>query len=161
MEYRNMLPFETMQLIDFTYHALYVAPDEKPFERDILYTPEINKYYANFDVERELCVVAEDNFKLVGAIWGRVWDRDVKGYGYYDSHYVELTMSIIPQYRGQSIGTHILHKFIEEMRKTSYKGISLSVSYGNFAKELYEKVGFKVVEERDTDILMVLELNND
>ncbi|WP_394852369.1 GNAT family N-acetyltransferase [Staphylococcus pseudintermedius] len=39
-------------------------------------------------------------------------------------------MSIIPQYRGQSIGTHLLHKFIEEMRKTSYKGISLSVSYG-------------------------------
>ncbi len=62
---------------------------------------------------------------------------------------------------GAEFGTHLLHKFIEEMRKTSYKGISLSVSYGNFAKELYEKVGFKVVEERDTDTLMVLELNND
>ncbi|WP_414043172.1 N-acetyltransferase family protein [Macrococcus sp. EM39E] len=156
MDYRKMLPNETMQLIDFTYHALYVPPGEATYDRDIVYSSEISKYYANFDTDREICIVAEDKSQPVGAIWGRIWDKDVQGYGYFDARFVELTMSILPRHRGQGVGSELLRLFIEEVRNTKYCGISLSVSYGNYAQNLYEKACFKIVAERDTDILMVL-----
>ncbi|WP_208005192.1 GNAT family N-acetyltransferase [Macrococcoides caseolyticum] len=63
---------------------------------------------------------------------------------------------MLPDYRGRGIGTKLLELFISEARCLEFKGLSLSVSHGNCAKNIYEKFGFKVVELRDDDILMVL-----
>ncbi len=54
----------------------------------------------------------------------------------------------------------LIEAFIVVAKNIGIKGLSLSVSYSNHAKYLYEKVGFKLVAERETDILMVKELND-
>ncbi|WP_202983269.1 GNAT family N-acetyltransferase [Macrococcoides canis] len=154
--YRKIKKDEVPQLVNFTYLALYVAPGQKAFDKDIVYSPEISKYYMDFDNERELCFVCQIDEKLVGAVWGRQWLGDIQGYGFFSPQFLELTISILPDYRGRGIGTKLLELFISEVRRLEFKGLSLSVSHGNRAKNIYEKFGFKVVELRDDDILMVL-----
>lgn len=144
-------------LKEFTYQALYVMEGENPFDRAILENPEISKYYEGFDFEKELCFVATDGDKIVGAVWGRFLPPDRKGYGYYRPDYMELTISILPEYRNMGIGKELLYFFIKESNERKISGLSLSVSYGNYAKKLYEAFGFSVIENRKTDILMVLD----
>lgn len=64
-------------------------------------------------------------------------------------------MQILPEYRGVGIGTALLENLIEESNKTS-KPIQLEVFQNNLqALRLYEKVGFKVIEENDQQKIMM------
>jgi ribosomal protein S18 acetylase RimI-like enzyme len=66
-------------------------------------------------------------------------------------------MQILPEYRGRGFGTAILESLIEESRQTA-KPIRLEVFHNNLpAFRLYQKVGFKVVEENDQQKIMVYE----
>ncbi|NJK64878.1 MAG: GNAT family N-acetyltransferase, partial [Synechococcaceae cyanobacterium SM2_3_1] len=79
----------------------------------------------------------------VGAVWLRLMVGENKGYGYIDDNTPELYIAILPEYRGQGIGTQLLsHLFNSECWSPS---ISLSVSVGNSAVRLYERFGFTVV----------------
>jgi ribosomal protein S18 acetylase RimI-like enzyme len=64
-------------------------------------------------------------------------------------------IQILPEYRGRGIGTALLKNLIEESTKAS-KTIRLEVFHNNLqALRLYEKVGFKVIEENDQQKIMV------
>jgi ribosomal protein S18 acetylase RimI-like enzyme len=64
-------------------------------------------------------------------------------------------MQVLPEYRGRGLGTAILESLIEESEQTS-KPIRLEVFHNNQqALDLYEKVGFKVVEENDQQKIMI------
>lgn len=64
-------------------------------------------------------------------------------------------MQILPEYRGRGLGTAILEDLIEESKEAS-KQIRLEVFHSNLqALHLYEKVGFKVIEENDQQKIMV------
>ncbi len=66
-------------------------------------------------------------------------------------------MQILPEYRGRGLGTAILESLIEESKQTS-KPIRLEVFHNNLpAFSLYQKAGFKVVEENDQQKIMVYE----
>lgn len=66
-------------------------------------------------------------------------------------------MQILPEYRGRGLGTAILESLIEESKQTS-KPIRLEVFHNNQqALDLYEKVGFKVIEENEQSKIMVYE----
>ena len=159
MKIRKLKQNETSILKDFTYLALYVPEGEPPFSRDILDSPRISKYYKNIDLQREICYVAEDENQITGVVWGRYLTADNPGYGYYKDSYMELTISVLPEYRSKGIGRNLIVKFLKEAQERGVEGISLSVSYGNYAMKLYESLGFLVIKERETDILMVLENN--
>ena len=66
-------------------------------------------------------------------------------------------MQILPEYRGRGIGTAILESLIAESKQTS-KPIRLKVFHNNPpALSLYEKVGFKVIEENEQQKIMLYE----
>ena len=62
-------------------------------------------------------------------------------------------INILKEYQGRGIGTDILRKQLEENKE---KGIrtTLRVFKDNPAKNLYERLGFKVYEEIETHYLM-------
>ncbi len=144
----------------FLYQALYVEPGEKPFPKEIVQEPHIRKYILNMDMNREFGFLAELDNRYVGAIWGRFLPKESPGYGYYREDYPEITLSVLLDYQKQGIGTKLLDAFMQEAKKRKLPGISLSVSYGNYAIRLYEAFGFQVVEERETDILMTVSLED-
>lgn len=152
---RQMKKSETGLLKDYFYKALFVPEGASPFPRSILNEAHLQKYFNHIDLDKDLCLVAEINGQVVGAIWGRYFTSDNQGYGFFQEDYMEISLSVDEAYRNQKIGTMLIEEFIAVGRKQGINGLSLSVSYGNYAIELYEKVGFKRVVERETDILMV------
>jgi ribosomal protein S18 acetylase RimI-like enzyme len=47
-------------------------------------------------------------------------------------------------------------KSMQEMvSKQGYKGISLSVQKQNYATKMYRKLGFKTIEDKDEELIMV------
>lgn len=61
----------------------------------------------------------------------------------------EFGIKLIPEYQSKGLGIHILKLFFEYLYYIGAKDLMLDVLVDNIkARTLYEKVGFKVIEER-------------
>ena len=96
--------------------------------------------------------------KIVGAVWVRILSGPIKGYGYIDPKTPEFSISLLKEYRNQGIGTALMNKMIQYLFEKGYKKASLSVSKNNYAFKLYQKLGFKVIDEQEKDYLMIIDL---
>ena len=133
-------------LWDALYHGIYFPSDGAPPDKQIVKIPELALYVENWLKRRtDLGVIAEESAKPIGAAWLRCWTPDRHGYGYIDTKIPELSMSLLPDYRGKGIGTKLLH-LLFSLAKDRFDSISLSVSYENPAKRLYERNGFISVD---------------
>ena len=61
----------------------------------------------------------------------------------------ELSVAVMPGYRGQGIGTRLLNALLDTASK-SYDAVSLSVQADNPALRLYQRLGFEVIEDGGT-----------
>lgn len=57
-----------------------------------------------------------------------------------------MDIALLPAYRGQGAGTHLVTGLITEARQTNRK-VTLHVEHANPAQSLYARLGFKAVEE--------------
>ena len=104
-------------------------------------------------------MVAEQNGQVVGAAWTRI----IPAYGHVDSQTPELAISILPEFRSYGIGSKLMKKLFEVLRKNGYKQTSLSVQKDNPAVRFYQRLGYKMTGERldhagHEDYLMIKEL---
>jgi ribosomal protein S18 acetylase RimI-like enzyme len=65
----------------------------------------------------------------------------------------------LPEYRGKGIGGRLLTALHDELRTRGYARISLSVQKENPAFRLYERTGYKIIDEKAEDYIMVKELS--
>lgn len=77
-----------------------------------------------------------------------------RGYGYVDDATPELSIALLPAYRGRGIGSQLLARLLEQAQGCC-PGVSLSVSAGNPARRLYERFGFEIVAERGSSLTML------
>ena len=126
------------------YHAIYVPPGDAEPPPEIVNEPGIRRYAVDWMKNQDDigCVAIEDEVPI-GAAWLRCWSGDEQGYGFVDEDVPELSMALLPGYRGKGIGTKLLRHLLAEAEKR-YAAISLSVSESNPARRLYEREGFKV-----------------
>ena len=99
-------------------------------------------------------LAAEVNGQLVGAVWVRI----MKDYGYYDDQTPSLSISFLPEFRGQGLGQQLMTAMLDLLKAKGYPGVSLSVSKDNPAHRFYQRLGFVTVEEREDDYLMLCRL---
>lgn len=138
-------------LWDILYHAIYVPPDAPPPPRDILNQPEIARYLVDFgEREGDIGCVAWAGDERGGAAWVRL----IQGYGYVDNDTPELTIALLPQFRGRGMGTLLLNGLLRQVAP-HYPRISLSVTASNPARRLYERAGFQQVRQDDESIVML------
>lgn len=147
-------PFEkqdTPFLWEMLYQAIYVAEGEQPLNRDVLNEPSIEKYLKDWGRADDHARIAVDgSHKPIGAIWIRRFHRDDAGYGFVDEETPELSMAILPEYRGRGIGRKLLTEMADTARSLGYRALSLSVAAHNIpALRLYEKCGYTKVGEDD------------
>lgn len=157
-EVRPLTASDQPFLWEMLYQSLYVREGEPPFERGILDDPEIAKYVRDWGRVNDSGFVAvdEDN-RPVGAIWLRLLKGEERGFGYVDERTPELGMAVLPEYRGQGIGTALLSRLIEAAGDV-YEHLSLSVAAGNRAIDLYRRAGFEVVGREGDSITMKIKL---
>jgi ribosomal protein S18 acetylase RimI-like enzyme len=152
---RNIQPQEIPVLDDFLYEAIFIPQGVVPPPRSIIEQEDLQLYVRGFgESPHDHCLVAECDGKIVGAVWVRVMDD----YGHVDDQTPSLAISLYPDYRGQGIGTQLLHQMLELLHQKGYAQVSLSVQKENYALRMYQKVGFKIMEDRGEELLMLAQL---
>ena len=152
------------------YQAIYVAPGSSPPAPEIVRRPELARYVEDWGRPGDLGVVAEGvgdaktrtSFmqKLeppltVGAAWLREFSADSPGYGWVGPGVPELSIALLPEWRGRGIGSRLLIRLLEMAKEMGITAISLSVSEGNPARRLYERAGFRVIKVAGDSLTML------
>ena len=126
-----------------------------PPDREIIEQPELKIYYEDFGTGRaDHCIVADDNGKVVGAVWTRIMDD----YGHVDDETPSFAISLYKEYRGQGLGTQMMNQMLILLKDKGFNKASLAVQKANYAVRMYEKAGFKTVNENEEEFIMVREL---
>ena len=136
-------------LSDFLYEAIFIPESMEKPPKAIIEQSELQVYIADFGKEDDWCLVAEVKGKIVGA---------VNDYGRIDDETPSLAISLYGEYRHLGIGTALMKAILHLLKEKGYKQTSLSVQKENYAVNMYQKIGFKVVSETEEEYIMVCEL---
>lgn len=142
------------------FHAIHTPPGTKP-SHEMVQKPELARYVAGWmQHPDDFGFIAEDAGTPVGAVWCRRWPAGRHGYGFVDEATPELSMSLLPEYRGRGIGTKLLRQLLADAGKR-FDAISLSVSVTNPAHRLYEREGFTAAGTPENgSIIMIKRLHS-
>ncbi|MBR3056764.1 MAG: GNAT family N-acetyltransferase [Clostridiales bacterium] len=155
MVIRELRDNEKDLLRDFLYEAIFIPEGMEPPPRDIIERPELKLYYEDFGTgEADFCFVAEDDGKVVGTVWTRI----MEDYGHVDASIPSFAISMIKEYRGKGIGTELMKMMLGHLKDQGFPKASLAVQKRNYAVRMYEKVGFKTVDENSEEYIMVCKL---
>ena len=105
---------------------------------------DLARYASNWRRAGDIGTVAEAGDLPIGAAWLRLWSKDDRGYGYIADDIPELAIALLPDYRGQGIGTALLTSVLHEASKR-YPAVSLSIRADNPALRLYQRFSFRPV----------------
>lgn len=147
-------------LWDMLYLAIYIPEDEPQLPRKILEKPDIAHYARHWGQrpgDLGLKAVETATGKPVGAAWLRLLQQPDPGYGYVNASTPELSIALLPGYRGQGLGELLITSLLEEASRT-FAAVSLSVSPENPAARLYRRLGFEVVSQSDSSLTMLKKL---
>jgi ribosomal protein S18 acetylase RimI-like enzyme len=115
---------------------------------DVLADPHGNRYLHNWGRHGDTAVIAVAGCQPVGAAWYRLFSPEEPGYGFSGSSTPELSIGVIPGFRGRGIGGALLTALLQEAENTGFSALSLSVEPHNHrAVALYERYGFTRVGE--------------
>ena len=152
---RTLRKEEIELLKDFLYEAIFIPEGVEPPDRSIIEQPELSIYYDDFGSgNADNCIAAEDNGKVIGAVWTRI----MNDYGHVDNETPSFAISLYKEYRGEGIGTELMRKMISLLKEQGYKKASLAVQKANYAVKMYKKVGFKIIDENSEEYIMVCDL---
>lgn len=145
---------ETELLKNFLYEAIFIPEGEEPPVREIIEQPELKLYYEDFGLGKaDYCMVADDNGKVIGAVWTRI----MNDYGHVNDEIPSFAISLYKEYRGQGIGTKLMKEMLDLLKEKGYKRASLAVQKANYAVKMYQNVGFKTVDENTEEYIMICE----
>ena len=152
---RPIRPEEIPLLDDFLYEAIFIPEGVAAPPRSIIEQEDLQVYVKDFGGRPDdHCLVAEREGKIVGAVWVRVMDD----YGHVDDRTPSLAISLYKEYRNQGIGTDLLGRMLELLRRKGYRRVSLSVQKANYALRMYQKAGFEMIADRGEEVLMLCRL---
>ena len=154
---RPLTPSDASFLPEALYRALYTTAKEAPLSRDVLLLPELARYIDDWGQRfgDQGMLALKDQGYFLGAAWLRLFSHETPGYGYVDDLTPELSISVLPEWRGCGIGTRLLVAALEQAQR-QFPAVSLSVTPGNPAQRLYERLGFEVVLATPHEITMRL-----
>jgi len=87
--------------------------------------------------------IIERNGWPVGRLYVARWEKEIR--------IVDIT--VLPEFRGSGIGTELLRDLQDEAR-TAGKSLTIHVERFNRALELYQRLGFKQVEDKGVYLLL-------
>lgn len=125
---------------------------------EVLSQPQLAHYVVGWPRPGDLGVIALDGRQPVGASWVRLLPESDPGYGFVDAVTPEVSMGVQQAWRGRGVGSCLLGALIAAAREQGLASLSLSVEPDNYARRLYERMGFQQVDETSGSLTMLLEL---
>jgi len=157
---RKLKKTEINLLDDFLYETIYQRDQNNLLPRKIIKEPELYVYIKDFGQKDDHCLVAEMQGQIIGAVWTRILAGEIKGFGNLDKATPEFAISIYQEYRGEGIGTKLMQKMLQLLKEKGYAKTSLAVQKDNYALKMYERIGFKIIAEKQEEYVMVYDLEN-
>lgn len=152
---RTMKKQEFPLLEDFLYEAIFIPEGMEVPPRSVISLPELQTYIKDFGLLKDdFALVAEIEKQIVGAVWVRI----INDYGHIDSSTPSLAISLYKDYRKHGIGIAMMKEMLNLLRNHRYKSVSLSVQKANYAAKMYQKLGFKIVNENKDEWIMICHL---
>ncbi len=152
---RTMKKQEFPLLEDFLYEAIFIPEGMEVPPRSVISLPELQTYIKDFGLLKDdFSLVAEIEKQIVGAVWVRI----INDYGHIDSSTPSLAISLYKDYRKHGIGIAMMKEMLNLLRNHGYKSVSLSVQKANYAAKMYQKLGFKIVNENKDEWIMICHL---
>lgn len=107
---RELRQNESKVLNTFLYEAIFI-PEGVPIPpKEIINQPELQVYVKDFGKNKgDLCLVAEANNEIVGAVWCRI----MNDYGHIDAETPSFAISLLKQYRNYGIGTNLMEQMLK------------------------------------------------
>jgi ribosomal protein S18 acetylase RimI-like enzyme len=146
--------------VSFVKETLYLAlswdPEDPipPFDA-VVDHPEIAKYHEAWMRSGDAGVIAEVDDGFAGMAYYRLFPDDDQGQGFYDAETPELAIGLRHEFRGAGIGGRLMKELEAEARRTGVPRISLSVSKGNRAARLYERLGYRYVSDAHEELMLL------
>lgn len=151
---------EELSLLDnFLYEAIFQHENTPRLPKEIIFNPEIYIYVKDFGKPDDLCLLAEIQGIVVGAVWTRILSGEIKGYGNIDNSTPEFAISICKEFRNLGIGTALMKNMLKLLHLKGYPKVSLAVQKDNYAVKMYCNLGFRIIKESDDEYLMICDLN--
>lgn len=152
---RELREAEYPLLRGFLYEAIFLPEGVEPPPRSITENPELQVYISGFGSQPDdHALAAEVNGAIVGIVWVRIMDD----YGHVDDETPSFAISLYQEYRGLGIGTELMGRMLALLRDCGYRQASLAVQKENYAVRLYQKLGFEIVNGKETEYIMVKRL---
>ena len=133
--------------------------DDKVYTLDLI-TISMSRYFKKYGITIETDVFNKNWLYLNNFII--LWQGQKVGVVRYDinDEFCNLRdLHIEPQYQGKGIGSAVVRLVTDEMRLKGLKFVRLKVFKDNPAIELYKRLGFKLIDEEDNLIRMMLDLS--
>lgn len=152
---RTMKKQEFPLLEDFLYEAIFIPEGMEVPPKSVISLPELQTYIKDFGLLKDdFALVAEIEKQIVGAVWVRI----INDYGHIDSSTPSLAIFLYKDYRKHGIGIAMMKEMLNLLRNHGYKSVSLSVQKANYAAKMYQKLGFKIVNENKDEWIMICHL---
>ena len=146
LELRKAAESDEPFLWEMLYLAAFVPPGAPPIPRSILGEPAIARYVEGWGTRAgDSGLIALGNGEPVGAAWLRFFPASSPGYGFVDEKTPELSVALLPDYRGRGIGSRLVKQLIGNV-----SALSLSCDPENPARRLYLRLGFEPQQNRRT-----------
>jgi GNAT superfamily N-acetyltransferase len=145
---RQAGPQDVRFLRDMLKHAYHWRLNEDP---DL----PVARYVNNWGRPGDAGLVAWEAGPI-GAAWYRLFPASAPGFGFVDEQTPELTIAVVPSRRGGGLGGQLMEALLDRARQQGHTAVSLSAEKG--MTKLYERFGFRPVEEKDGTVTMKAEL---
>jgi GNAT superfamily N-acetyltransferase len=156
---RDLRDDEVPFLREMLCEALMWRPDAERYPDEFLLAhPEVTRYHEGWGRQGDVALVGEDEGRLIGCVWWRLFTEADHGEGYVDEETPELAIAVVADRRGGGVGTRLLRAGAERARTDGYTRLSLSVDHDNPAKQLYAREGWADYEPDDGLGRMLLQL---
>jgi ribosomal protein S18 acetylase RimI-like enzyme len=144
-EIRPLSSADESLLWKMLYEGLRTAEDDIGSSPDLARRPELARHVEGWGRSGDVGFAAHDaeSGDAVGAVWFRVPLGDATP---------ELAFAVKPTHRRRGIGAALLTQWVRANPQQSV--ISLGVGPSNPAVRLYERFGFKVVQEKADSVTM-------
>ena len=148
---RPLNPADESLLWEMVYQGIHSSGSQGALSPDVVHQPEFARFVSGWGRPGDSGVVAYDREqkKPIGAAWFRFPATEPSG-----SHAMvpELAFAVRAENRRQGIGAALLTHLVKA--EPQYSTVSIPVSSDNPAVRLYERFGFKVVEQKPGSVVM-------
>src|SRR4051812_28529527 len=100
------------------YEAIFVPDGSTPLPRAVVDTPALAHYVRGYGRPGDHGLVASSGSEPIGAAWVRQLTESDPGYGHVDNVTPELTIAVVPDWRGLGIGSRLMHDLLGALAGT-------------------------------------------